>query len=574
MGGPSGRRRSDGPQRTPEGYFFLYEYLHGTVSYIRQEESGQRSAWKEAGGAGAKPTAVTTQAGKTAAPGPAEPVAGVRPRAALAAVLLLGWVAGITSAGICLSAVSLAPATAALDLSPFLRSAVAAAPSLAMAATAVAAGVAADRLGRRRLLVWSCVLAAAACLAVVLVPATPVYVAGVAAAGVAYGVMLTGTYAYLAAVATPGGLGRAIGLWGTSSILVGTAASLAGGLLADVSWHLLFLVVPAMCAPAALLLPRMLPPMPRVKNGPVDVWGLLLLGLGLAALIVGLLAITTSPGSPAAWALLAGAAVLLAGWVLVERRRTAPAFPVRLFRSRLFVAAALAGLFVNGAYAAPVISLSAYLQDERRDSVLAATLGLQPFYLIGALAWFVAGRQLSAGRTPRAVLALGSLLAALGFIALLPLDRTSAYWVILPGSLLIGYGTNVALTGQAQVFLDAAPRDAFGAVTGSKLTVGQLGYSVGMLVTTLLLSGLTARGILHGLVGQGMSAAEASTTLSTLNNALLSGQPPKLDDVHQVLGMSAAAFTAAFRARMLVGAAAMVVTAAAVWVLMRERPAD
>ena len=89
-----------------------------------------------------------------------------------------------------------------------------------------------------------------------LVPSGPVYLAGIAAAGVAYGVMLTATYAYLDAVAPPGGLGRALGVWGTSSILIGTTASLAGGLLADVDWRLLFLVVPAMCAPARVLLPR------------------------------------------------------------------------------------------------------------------------------------------------------------------------------------------------------------------------------------------------------------------------------------------------------------------------------
>ena len=495
-------------------------------------------------------------------------------RSSLAAVLLLGWVAGITSAGICLSAVSLAPATEALGLSPFLRSAAAAAPSLAMAATAVAAGVAADRLGRRRLLVWACLLAVAACLAVVLVPAGPVYLAGIAASGVAYGVMLTATYAYLAAVAPARGLGRAIGLWGTSSILVGTAASLAGGLLADVDWRLLFLVVPAMCAPAFVLLPRLLPPMPRSRSGPVDVGGLLLLGFGLAALIIGLLAAGTDPSSPVTWAICAAAAALLGGWVLVERRSVAPSFPLGLFRSRLFVAGVLAGLFVNGAYAAPVISLSDYLQYEKQGSVLLATFGLQPFYLIGALAWFVAGRQLSSGRTPRFVIVLGALLAVAGFIALLPLEPTSAYWVILPGSLLIGYGTNVALTGQAQVFLDAAPPKAFGAVTGSKLTIGQLGYSVGMIITTVVLSGLTARGILDGLTAQGMSAADASATLSTINSALLSGQPPKLGDLSTVGALTDASFTAAFRTRMLVGAAAMVVTAAVVWALMRRPAAD
>jgi len=469
--------------------------------------------------------------------------------------------------------VSIATAAESLGLSPFLRSAAAATPSLAIASTAVAVGVAADRLGRRALLTWSCVLAAAACLAVALVPVTAVYLVGITLAGVAYGVMLTGTYAYLSAVAPPERLGRAIGLWGTSSILIGTAASLAGGLLADAGWRWLFVVVPVLCVPAAALTPRLLPRMPRIRKGPVDVWGLALLGLGLAVLITGLLAVATAPGSLVAWGLLAGAVLLLAAWLLVERRRTDPAFPVQLFRSRLFLAGVLTGLFVNGAYAAPVISLSDYLQYEKQGSVFLATFGLQPFYLIGAVAWFVAGRQLSGGRSPRLVITLGALVSAAGFVALLPLQQSSAYWLILPGSLLIGYGTNVALTGQAQVFIDAAPPEAYGAVTSSKLSVGQLGYSIGMVVTTLLLGRLTASGVVQGLAAEGVSSQAAYAELSALNASLLSGQPPAVDDLSAVARVAAGAFDAAFDARMLVGAVVMLATAALTWVLMRERPA-
>ena len=121
--------------------------------------------------------------------------------------MLLGWVAGIMSTGVCLSAVSLAPTGADLGLSPLLRSASASAGSLAIAATAVAAGVAADRLGRRRMLLWSYGLAALANVAIVLIPSGAAYLAGLFLAGVAYGVMLTATYAYVKVVASPEGLG-------------------------------------------------------------------------------------------------------------------------------------------------------------------------------------------------------------------------------------------------------------------------------------------------------------------------------------------------------------------------------
>ena len=265
------------------------------------------------------------------------------------AVMLLGWVAANMSTGICLSAVSLVPATTDLGLSPLMRSACASAASLAIAATAVAAGVAADRLGRRRVLMWSYALAGVANLAIVLVPSGALYLAGTILAGVAYAVMLTATYAFVKVVAPRGSLGRALGLWGMYSIVFATAASLAGGLLAGVDWRWLFLVVPAMCALSALLTPRLIPRMPRVGSGPVDLWGLVLIGFGLVILISGLLAVATDTGSLLAWALVAGGGLVLAVWVMLELRRHAPAFPVRLFRSRPFVAAVLVGIFVNGA---------------------------------------------------------------------------------------------------------------------------------------------------------------------------------------------------------------------------------
>ena len=495
------------------------------------------------------------------------------PRSPALAVLLLGWVAGIMSTGVCLAAVALVPATSDLGLSPGLRSASASASSLALAATAIAAGVVADRLGRRRVLMWSYLLTSAACLAVVVAPSGPVYLLGNVLAGVGYGVILTASYAFVKAVAPPGGLGRSLGLWGMYSIVIATVASLAGGLLAGVDWRLLFLVVPAMCAPSALLTPRLLPRMARVRTGTVDVWGIVLIGLGLVLLGGGLLAVAAAPGAPAAWGLIGAAAVTLAVWAVVERRRRSPAFPIRLFGSRTFAAAVLVGVLVNAAYAAPVISLSDYLQYEKRGSVLLATFGLQPFYLVGAAAWFFAGRRLSAGRSPRGVIVVNCLVAAAGFLALLPVHQASPYWVILPGSLLIGYGVNAAMTAQAQVIVDAAPPEAYGAVTSSRLTIGELGYSLGMITTTLVLTRVTARGIVTGLVASGVSTQEAYATLGALNASLLSGRPPDVKDLPGVVRIAESAFTTAFDLRMLAGAAAMTATAAAAWLLMRERRA-
>ena len=92
-----------------------------------------------------------------------------------------------------------------------------------------------------------------------------------------------------------------------------------------------------------------------------------------------------------------------------------------------------------------------------------------------------------------------------------------------------------------------------------------------MILTTLLLSRVTASGIVHGLTEQGMSGQDAYATLAALNASLLSGQPPAVGNLPDVLRAAASAFDAAFDVRMVIGAAVMVVTAAATWLLMREQ---
>jgi heme/copper-type cytochrome/quinol oxidase subunit 2 len=68
-----------------------------------------------------------------------------------------------------------------------------------------------------------------------------------------------------------------------------------------------------------------------------------------------------------------------------------------------------------------------------------------------------------------------------------------------------------------------------------------------------------------------MSSQDAYATLAALNTSLLSGQPPAVKDLSDALRVAASAFDAAFDVRMAIAAVVMVATAAATWLLMRER---
>ena len=120
-----------------------------------------------------------------------------------------------------------------------------------LAATAVAAGVAANRFGRRRILMWYFVLTAAADLAVFLVPDRPssTSLGLTVLPGVGFGAMITGSYAYVKAVAP----GRSLGPrgWACSGMFTdhrhAPSRASGGGPLAVVDWRWAFLIVPGMC---------------------------------------------------------------------------------------------------------------------------------------------------------------------------------------------------------------------------------------------------------------------------------------------------------------------------------------
>ena len=511
------------------------------------------------------------------AAGGAQAAAGQAPAEAASAVtgakaiMLLGLIAAIKATGASLATVSLVDVTQALHLSGGMRSAAASAVSLAIAATAVAAGVAADRLGRRRVLMGSFVLAGLANLAVFAVPSGAVYVGGLLVAGLGYGAMVTGSYAYVKAVAPGRGLGMGLGLFGLFTSIVTLVTSLAGGALTYVDWRWLFLIVPVMCAIGFVLTPRLLPPMPKVGSGPVDLAGLALLGGGMVLVISGVSRVTAHPPDRTGWLFILGGAAAFALWVVVELKGRSPAFPVRIFASRRFLAAVVVGLAGPIVTAAVALTLSDAVQYVRQGSAFAATLVLEPFYISGAIGGVIAGRLLSNGMTERRVMIASSLLAAAGFVSFTPLDRGSPAVLFLPGIVIAGAGIFAGQTAQAQLIVNAVTGDAYGAVTSSKTSIGQLGSAVGMVVTMLVLKVFLGLDLYRDLKAEGVTEADVQATRTMLESTAAAGGRVDPHDFPHAVGHVAASLSTALHGVMLTAAAVMVATAALVWWLTRER---
>jgi MFS family permease len=281
---------------------------------------------------------------------------------------------------------------------------------------------------------------------------------------------------------------RAVGRYGATIGLGVVCGPVVGGLLvgADVAglgWRSVFLMnVPLgaiVVAGAALAAPESRAD--GVRH--LDPVGVL---LGAAALLALLVPVGQGPGSGWPWwsvALLAVAPVLVAGFLLHERRHRAPVLPPHLFAERRFSAGigVVLLLYAAGAGAPLVFVLTHYLQDGLGRSPLEAGLLFAPLGLGFAVASAVAPRL--AGRGV-AVPAAGCAVVVAGMGALVavataaPAELRSV--LVAPVLLVAGIGQGFAVNPVIALVLTAAPDSAAGASSGLLLTTTQVGNVLGV----------------------------------------------------------------------------------------------
>jgi EmrB/QacA subfamily drug resistance transporter len=277
--------------------------------------------------------------------------------------------------------------------------------------------------------------------------------------------------------------GRAMGIYAGISMIFLALGPLVGGLLTQGwTWRAVFWInIPVglvMLAMAAVSLPRD----ERDREARVDWPGAFTLVPGLVAIVLALMqAQTWGWTSAATIALLAGGAVLVVAFVLVERRSRWPLIALGLFRSRNFsvdntvlalVQFALTGITVFGAI---------YVQDLLGFSAIEAGLSLLPLTLPLLLLAPRAGKVYDR-IGPRALVAVGAGLLGISLIwAGLVLDQLD-YWWLVPAYIVSGLGLALVMTPASTDAMNAAPSALRGEASGVMQTMRQVGGTVGLAI--------------------------------------------------------------------------------------------
>jgi EmrB/QacA subfamily drug resistance transporter len=376
--------------------------------------------------------------------------------------------------------------------------------SLAFGGLLLFGGRLADLVGRKRMLIIGMVGFAVASALGGAAVSFPMLLIGRAIQG-AFGAMLAPAALSTLTVTftNPAERGKAFGIFGAIAGAGGAVGLLLGGILTEyLSWrwclyvNVIFSIIAV--AAAVRLLSRDHPD-PSVHLDPP---GTVLVVLGLVGIVYGLSeAETKGWGAPLTIGLLVGGAVLLALFVLTERRVAHPLLPLRIildrFRGGAYLAIGLSAIGLFGIF----LFLTYYLEETLRYSPVVTGLSFLPL-IVGLVVSSTTSSALLMPRIgPRILIPAGLLIAAGGMVILasqLSLTTSYAAW-ILPALVVIGLGLGLVFgCGLNTATYGAAPADA-GVASAMVNTCQQVGGSIGTaLLNTIAASALTSYLVTHG----------------------------------------------------------------------------
>lgn len=441
------------------------------------------------------------------------PIATKKPPLIALAIPLLGILAGVQGTDPNIAATALPAASKALSMQGDLQALAASISTLALAASVVSTGLLADRIGRRKVLLAALVVSIIGDLIVVLAPQSTFYLAGRAIAGIGLGAVYGAAFAYIRAVTTPASLPAAIGVFTAVLMAFTVTFTFVGGALSDVDWRLAFLVTPIVAALCFFAIPFVLPNEPVVATGKADLPGQLALIVAVAGVLYGIGNLSRGITDPFFYLPIIVGAIAAVAFVLRERTSPDAFFPIHLFKSPIFLAAIMAGLVYNLGNAVAFLQLSNLWHYVTRLDSLNVSLWQLPFLLLGVVAGLVFGKRMSKGMSNRTALLIGTLMSTAGFLSLALVSGSDSFWMFLIPSGLVGFGIVVASLPFGNLIMQAAPARYFGPVTSARTTIGQIWYTIGLALSTVLVDRVTRGGVVEQLQEAGVPSTQIGTAL-------------------------------------------------------------
>lgn len=276
------------------------------------------------------------------------------------------------------------------------------------------------------------------------------------------------------------------GVWGISSV-VGPAV---GGLIVDhFDWRWVFYINIPFGLLSAFLLTIYLKENIERKKHSLDYVGT----LTLTASIVALLFACLQGGTAWAWSswqsisLFAVAVVLLALFLIQERRFAEPILPLTLFNNRMIAVASIGSVVLGVNMFALTTYIPLFIQGVKGGSATDAGIVLIPQLVSWPIASMLSG-QIIIRYGYRFTAGLGTLLTAIGMGMVMFFNPQSSFPFIITAMILIGSGFGLASTAYTLSVQNAVPWNLRGVVTASSQFFRTIGGTIGVAVLGTILN--------------------------------------------------------------------------------------
>ncbi|MER6911382.1 MFS transporter [Streptomyces sp. NPDC000594] len=362
--------------------------------------------------------------------------------------------------------------------------------SLVQSGLLLTAGNAADRYGRKKLLVAGLALFGIGSLAAGLAQSSGQLIAARAGMGVGGALLMTTILAVVVQIFDDSERVKAIALWSTVSSLGFAAGPLIGGIMLDhFWWGAIFLINIPVAAIGLVAVIALVPESKNPQGERPDLFGALLSTVGMTAVVYAIIS-----GPEHGWTsreVLASAVVgvaVLTGFALWELSIPYPMLDMHFFQNRKFIGAVAGAILVAFGMGGSLFLLTQHLQFVLGYGPLDAGLRTAPLALtIVALNLTGLGPRLLPKLGTPLTIAIGMGLVAGGLAAIALLGRDT-YNGMFFGLVVMGAGIALSMPAMANAIMSAIPPEKAGVGAGVNGTLAEFGNGLGVAILGAVLN--------------------------------------------------------------------------------------
>jgi EmrB/QacA subfamily drug resistance transporter len=271
------------------------------------------------------------------------------------------------------------------------------------------------------------------------------------------------------------------GVWGLASIF---GPTLGGWITDEFSWRWTFWVnLPVGALAAAAILVEFPYFRPHGVRRQIDWWGVFTLSSCLVPLLLALTWVTNYGWtSERVVSLLVVAAIMLAAFLVVERRAAEPLLPLWLFRDPIIAVSSVAGFLLGIGMFGVILYVPLFMQGVLGISATRSGSLLTPLLVGAVIASIAAGNIIGRTGRYRMLAVAGSALATVGMFLMAAMNGSTTHWEVLRNMVIAGLGIGMMQPIYTLVVQNVAPRAQMGAATASQQFFRSIGATVGVAV--------------------------------------------------------------------------------------------